>query len=201
MSLNILVRISLVVVVDISRTYCGCAASSELRGDRYVLSEIISDREEVRRRLHENEAPSAAAESEGSHDLAISEGGHELELHDSKAEEKHEEGKHEEHEGHEHESEEEKLEREEMEVEFGQRDLSEALMLLGGICFVMALFYLVNHEDEDMKFYSWNVISTTISIFVSVFMFSSINLMINQILLAGQSEWVIAGGAFGQMMC
>eukprot|EP00401_Gymnodinium_catenatum_P027964 CAMPEP_0117585778 /NCGR_PEP_ID=MMETSP0784-20121206/68344_1 /TAXON_ID=39447 /ORGANISM="" /LENGTH=455 /DNA_ID=CAMNT_0005386783 /DNA_START=69 /DNA_END=1436 /DNA_ORIENTATION=- len=39
----------------------------------------------------------------------------------------------------------------------------------------MVLFTLVHHEDKDMRFYTWSVVSATISIFVSVMMFSSIN--------------------------
>eukprot|EP00746_Dinoflagellata_sp_MGD_P036054 gnl/MRDRNA2_/MRDRNA2_18643_c0_seq1.p1 gnl/MRDRNA2_/MRDRNA2_18643_c0~~gnl/MRDRNA2_/MRDRNA2_18643_c0_seq1.p1 ORF type:complete len:648 (+),score=105.56 gnl/MRDRNA2_/MRDRNA2_18643_c0_seq1:42-1985(+) len=102
--------------------------------------------------------------------------------------------------GHAPESEEARIEHEELEVEYENVDLAESLMLLGGICFVMALFYLVNHQVPDMQFYSWHVISTTISIFVSVFMFSSINIMVNQVLLADRGNLAIAGGAFAQMM-
>eukprot|EP00747_Dinoflagellata_sp_TGD_P134413 gnl/TRDRNA2_/TRDRNA2_175316_c0_seq9.p1 gnl/TRDRNA2_/TRDRNA2_175316_c0~~gnl/TRDRNA2_/TRDRNA2_175316_c0_seq9.p1 ORF type:complete len:540 (+),score=124.49 gnl/TRDRNA2_/TRDRNA2_175316_c0_seq9:114-1733(+) len=88
----------------------------------------------------------------------------------------------------------------EEEEEFSQVDLAISLMLLGSVSFVMGLFTIVNSEDTDMRFYAWSVISTTISIFVAVLMFSSINDFVHRHLLRDQSLMAHTIGDFVQMV-
>jgi len=47
-------------------------------------------------------------------------------------------------------------------------------VLLGSVTFVMSLFHLVNHSDEDIRRHSWSVISKTVSIFVAVLLFQAL---------------------------
>jgi hypothetical protein len=61
-------------------------------------------------------------------------------------------------------------------MHFGRSEMKATIgyMLIGGVTFMMSLFYLVNHPDEDMKRYTWIVIGTTISIFAAVLLFQSV---------------------------
>jgi len=47
--------------------------------------------------------------------------------------------------------------------------------LLGTISFVMCLYYFINYDDEDIKKMTWETISSTISIFCAVLLWSSFN--------------------------
>jgi len=95
---------------------------------------------------------------------------------------------------------EEEEEGEEEEIDVSRSDFCMALMLLGFITFVMSLFTMVNHEDEDMRFYTWSVISSTISIFVAVLMFSSINALLHEVVLREQPEVAHNAVDFAQMI-
>ncbi|CAJ1414090.1 unnamed protein product [Effrenium voratum] len=58
--------------------------------------------------------------------------------------------------------------------EVKSKDLTGALFLMGGVTFVMSLFYLVNHPDMDIREHTWKVINATVSIFVSILLFQGI---------------------------
>lgn len=76
-------------------------------------------------------------------------------------------------------------------------DLTMAFMLLGSVTLVMCLFYLVNHSDQDIKEYSWQVISATIAIFTSVLMFQAVNGVSEKIMEDGGLEEYGVGVAVG----
>jgi len=61
------------------------------------------------------------------------------------------------------------------EEEASEGDKEVARMLLGSVIFIMTLFYLVNYRDLDIQYYAWSVISSTIVIFASLFIFSGVH--------------------------
>eukprot|EP00440_Ansanella_granifera_P031168 gb/GFBE01033844.1/.p1 GENE.gb/GFBE01033844.1/~~gb/GFBE01033844.1/.p1 ORF type:complete len:265 (+),score=56.16 gb/GFBE01033844.1/:1-795(+) len=70
-------------------------------------------------------------------------------------------------------------------------DLAVACMLLGTIAFIMSLFYLVNNHDEDVRQYSWEVLSTTIAIFTAVLSYQVLDGFVEfalKLMLTGSDE-------------
>lgn len=67
--------------------------------------------------------------------------------------------------------------------EEGHIDAGISIMLLGSISFMMVLFYLLNHKDEQFVYYTWSVISSTISIFSAVLLFQAFDGMLNYLVI------------------
>lgn len=65
--------------------------------------------------------------------------------------------------------------------------VSMAATLLGAISFQMLLFYFLNHRDKDMRRYTYEAVSTTVSIFCAVLIFQSVNDVIETYFLEGKS--------------
>jgi len=57
----------------------------------------------------------------------------------------------------------------------GEATLAVSTMLLGTISFIMSIFYLVNHRDDDIQLNTWKVLSSTIALFVAVLLFRGIS--------------------------
>mmetsp|Transcript_52090 Transcript_52090/g.124036 ORF Transcript_52090/g.124036 Transcript_52090/m.124036 type:complete len:638 (-) Transcript_52090:47-1960(-) len=64
---------------------------------------------------------------------------------------------------------------EEKEERASEMAVAMAGTLLGAITFMMSLFFMTNHPDEDMRRYTYEVISGTVSIFCAVLLFQSAN--------------------------
>jgi hypothetical protein len=64
-----------------------------------------------------------------------------------------------------------------------KESVTGAVMLLGMVAFVLALFYLVNCQDTDIRKYTWMIISSTISIFCAVLFYQSVCRIIIQCFL------------------
>eukprot|EP00933_Yihiella_yeosuensis_P056318 TRINITY_DN5542_c0_g2_i1.p1 TRINITY_DN5542_c0_g2~~TRINITY_DN5542_c0_g2_i1.p1 ORF type:complete len:623 (+),score=96.76 TRINITY_DN5542_c0_g2_i1:76-1944(+) len=75
----------------------------------------------------------------------------------------------------EHGEEGEEKEEEEEEEHFGESDIEVAGMLLGAVTVVVFLFMLANYPDDEIRYYTMNIISMTVSIFAAVLFYQGIN--------------------------
>lgn len=87
-----------------------------------------------------------------------------------------------------------------VEEDFTESDVVCGINLLGFVVFIMTLYYLVHWPDEDMRIYVWTVISTTISIFLAIFAFSSVQLVVERCLSEGDNAWKLAALGFTQLL-
>ena len=74
-----------------------------------------------------------------------------------------------------------------------------AATIIGSMTFLMSLHYLTNHPDEDMRRYSYQVISTTISIFCAVLIFKAINNLVEEAMRGASPEFVVCA-AFAHLL-
>jgi len=58
-------------------------------------------------------------------------------------------------------------------------------MLIGGVTLVMAMFYLVQHPDMDIRYYSWNILTLSACIFIAVLASDVVNQMAKRFLFNG----------------
>uniref|UniRef100_A0A7S1EX12 Uncharacterized protein n=1 Tax=Noctiluca scintillans TaxID=2966 RepID=A0A7S1EX12_NOCSC len=80
---------------------------------------------------------------------------------------------------------------EEEEEEFDPVDYAIGSCLLGAVIMIMVMFWFVNNDDPDFRYYTWMTISLTTSIFVSVFTFDSVNGLIKYFLRGYSQKWLI----------
>jgi len=62
-----------------------------------------------------------------------------------------------------------------------------AATLLGAVSFQMALFYLTNWPDADIRKYSYDIINSTVSIFSAVLLFQTVNDLVELWFMEGKS--------------
>eukprot|EP00931_Biecheleriopsis_adriatica_P118457 TRINITY_DN93869_c0_g1_i1.p1 TRINITY_DN93869_c0_g1~~TRINITY_DN93869_c0_g1_i1.p1 ORF type:complete len:592 (+),score=104.64 TRINITY_DN93869_c0_g1_i1:61-1776(+) len=85
------------------------------------------------------------------------------------------------------ETEDPKTEEEAEEEAFTPEGIGVSYTLLGSLAFAMTILYLVNWSDDDVRRYSWLVISMTISIFCAVLVYTGLSRWLGKMIL-GSSE-------------
>jgi len=73
--------------------------------------------------------------------------------------------------------------------DFSPVDVGCGWLLLGGVAMVMVLFYLVNWHDDNIRRFSWRIISTTVSIFTAVLVFNGFSGFVMEFLLEEVHGW------------
>lgn len=85
-----------------------------------------------------------------------------------------------------------RAEEEEKEEKPDTAAVATAATLMGSIAFQMSLFYLMNHNDADMRRYTYMVIVNTVSIFCAVLLFQSFNDVV-KVYSVGCDEYTLVG--------
>eukprot|EP00930_Biecheleria_cincta_P070073 TRINITY_DN57736_c0_g1_i1.p1 TRINITY_DN57736_c0_g1~~TRINITY_DN57736_c0_g1_i1.p1 ORF type:complete len:649 (-),score=118.95 TRINITY_DN57736_c0_g1_i1:266-2212(-) len=88
---------------------------------------------------------------------------------------------------------------EEEEAHFTTADVQVAYVVLGAVMIDVSLFELVNWDDDDIRLYTWSILSMTISIFVAVLSFGAINEYV-MLLSEGMNPWIQVALAYGQSL-
>lgn len=145
---------------------------------------LYIDRSDVEGGLRSTSAGFASGPEEGGEggeSKAGAEGGRKTDSESSELDEPDDEDEEEEREGNEDEDEEE--EREENEV-----SVAIATTLLSAIVFQLCMTYLLNHKDEDIKQVSYELVSTTISIFCAVLVFQAFDRLVYLFIISRESS-------------
>lgn len=95
--------------------------------------------------------------------------------------------------------EEEGDEEEEEEEHFTTADVQVSYVVFGAVTIALCLFDLVNWDDDDIRLYTWSIVSMTISIFVAVLSFEGINQYV-ELLSEGMNPWIRVVFAYGQCL-
>ncbi|CAK9089838.1 Solute carrier family 35 member B1-like [Durusdinium trenchii] len=66
-----------------------------------------------------------------------------------------------------------------------EKTLTASYMLIGGVTLVMAMFYLVQHPDLDIRYYSWNILTLSACIFIAVLASDVVNQCAKRFLFSG----------------
>lgn len=83
------------------------------------------------------------------------------------------------------------------EQDFNEVDLAIGCCLLGAVVMIMVMFWFVNNDDPDFRYYTWMTISLTTSIFVSVFSYDCIKGLI-EYMIRGRSRSIFILASLGQ---
>jgi len=80
-----------------------------------------------------------------------------------------------------------------------QKTLTASYMLIGGVTLVMAMFYLVQHPDLDIRYYSWNILTLSACIFIAVLASDVVNQVAKRFLFShvDMGGWGNAGLCIG----